>query len=75
MTQSNGENQQRSRNGLHQIRDRIQSRSQLAMRRVENITKDDIKGFFIRNAFVLLTISAVVIGKWQNVFPLNSAGN
>lgn len=60
MTQSNGENPQRS--GLHQIRAGIQSRSLLAKRRVENITKDDVKGFFIRNAFVILTVIAVIIG-------------
>ncbi|XP_047448284.1 solute carrier family 1 member 3a isoform X1 [Mugil cephalus] len=60
MTQSNGENPQRS--GLHQIRAGIQSRSLLAKRRVENITKDDVKGFFIRNAFVILTVIAVIFG-------------
>uniref|UniRef100_A0A3Q0R8C0 Amino acid transporter n=1 Tax=Amphilophus citrinellus TaxID=61819 RepID=A0A3Q0R8C0_AMPCI len=61
MTQSNNENPQKA-GGLHQIRARIQSRSLIAKKRVENITKDDVKGFFIRNAFVILTIAAVVIG-------------
>lgn len=65
MTQSNGENPQQSRNGLHHIRDRLRLRSQLARKRVQNISKEDVKGFFIRNAFVLLTITAVVIGKCE----------
>ncbi|MEQ2261003.1 Excitatory amino acid transporter 1, partial [Xenotaenia resolanae] len=62
MTQSNGENPQRSRSGLHQIRAGIQSRSQLAKKKVENIKKDEVKGFFMRNAFVFLTITAVITG-------------
>lgn len=69
MTQSNGENPRRSRSGLHQIRAGIQSRSLLARKRVENITKDDVKGFFIRNSFVILTIIAVIIGEWDLFFP------
>ncbi|KAG8011968.1 Excitatory amino acid transporter 1, partial [Nibea albiflora] len=34
----------------------------LAKKRVENISKDDVKGFFIRNAFVIFTVAAVIIG-------------
>uniref|UniRef100_A0A3Q2CJ79 Amino acid transporter n=1 Tax=Cyprinodon variegatus TaxID=28743 RepID=A0A3Q2CJ79_CYPVA len=62
MTQSNGENPQRSRGGLHHIRAGIQSRSLLAKKRVENIKTDQLKAFFMRNAFVILTIAAVIIG-------------
>ncbi|KAM6931114.1 excitatory amino acid transporter 1-like isoform 1-T2 [Xenentodon cancila] len=62
MTQSNGEDSHRTQSGLHQIRAGFQSRSMLAKKRVENITKDDVKGFFIRNGFVILTIAAVIIG-------------
>ncbi|XP_034547442.1 excitatory amino acid transporter 1-like [Notolabrus celidotus] len=62
MTQSNGENPQRSRGGLQQIRAGIQSRSLLAKKRVENITRNDVKGCFIRNAFVIFTVAAVIIG-------------
>ncbi|KAM9857811.1 solute carrier family 1 member 3a [Aulostomus maculatus] len=62
MTQSNGEDPQKSRGGLHQMRAGIQSRSRLARKRVASITKDDVKGFFIRNAFVIFTVAAVIIG-------------
>lgn len=61
MTQSNGENP-RTRSRVRQLRDGIQSRSLHAKKRVENITKDDMKGFFRRNAFVIFTVAAVVIG-------------
>lgn len=71
MTQSNRDNPQRTRTGLHQIRARIQTRSLLAMKRLENISKDDVKGFFIRNSFVLFTIAAVIIGKGENFFLLH----
>lgn len=68
MTQSNGENPQRTRSGLHQIRAGIQSRSLMAKKRVENISKNDVKGFFMRNAFVIFTIAAVIIGEWEEYF-------
>lgn len=62
MTQNNGEDPLRSQRDLHQIRDRIRARSLEAKQRVQSITKDDVKRFFIRNAFVILTIIAVIIG-------------
>lgn len=62
MTQSNGENPQRNRRGPHQIRSVIQARSLLARKRVQSIKKEDVKAFFMRNAFVLFTVTAVILG-------------
>ncbi|KAK7933797.1 hypothetical protein WMY93_004693 [Mugilogobius chulae] len=48
--------------GLQQVRARIQARSEMARQRVQNITKDDVKGCFMKNAFVIFTVAAVIIG-------------
>ncbi|XP_077571522.1 excitatory amino acid transporter 1-like [Stigmatopora nigra] len=62
MTQINGEDPQRARRGLRQIQAGIQSRSLVARKRFSNISKNDVKGFFVRNAFVIFTVAAVIIG-------------
>ncbi|KAM9810617.1 solute carrier family 1 member 3a [Neosynchiropus ocellatus] len=62
MTQSNNENPHMTQRGLQRIRAGIQSRSQLAKKRVESITKEDVKGCFTKNAFVIFTVAAVIVG-------------
>uniref|UniRef100_W5JXF7 Amino acid transporter n=1 Tax=Astyanax mexicanus TaxID=7994 RepID=W5JXF7_ASTMX len=61
MTKSTGENP-RSRSRVQRIRERIQLKSMKAKKKVQDITKDDVKSFLRKNAFVLFTIAAVVVG-------------
>ncbi|XP_050976537.1 solute carrier family 1 member 3b isoform X1 [Labeo rohita] len=61
MTKTTGE-KPRSRNRVQQIREGIHLRSLKARKKVEDITKDDVKTFLRKNAFVLFTIGAVVFG-------------
>ncbi|KAA0717469.1 Excitatory amino acid transporter 1 [Triplophysa tibetana] len=61
MTQSNGETRvQRGR--AQQLRDGITARSRRARAAVRNVTADDVKGCFRRNAFVIFTVAAVIVG-------------
>ncbi|KAM9446644.1 solute carrier family 1 member 3a isoform 1-T2 [Clarias gariepinus] len=61
MTQSNGETQ-RSGSRMQQIRDRMTARSVRARNAVQNLKAKDVQSCFRRNAFVILTIAAVIIG-------------
>lgn len=41
----------------------VRKRTLLAKKKVQNITKEDVKSYLFRNAFVLLTVTAVIVGK------------
>uniref|UniRef100_A0A8C5ES26 Amino acid transporter n=1 Tax=Gouania willdenowi TaxID=441366 RepID=A0A8C5ES26_GOUWI len=62
MTQHNEENLPRTWRVLNQLHNRIQTQSLLVKNQVQNITKNDVKTFFIRNSFVIFTVAAVIIG-------------
>ncbi|XP_037387448.1 excitatory amino acid transporter 1-like [Pygocentrus nattereri] len=61
MSQSNGETQP-PRGRVRQLRDTITERSLRARNTVQNIRPRDVGAFFRRNAFVILTVIAVIIG-------------
>uniref|UniRef100_A0A6Q2WU88 Amino acid transporter n=3 Tax=Esox lucius TaxID=8010 RepID=A0A6Q2WU88_ESOLU len=47
---------------MQRIREGIHIRTMKAKRKVEDISKEDVQAFFRKNAFVLFTVAAVVIG-------------
>ncbi|KAJ0012774.1 hypothetical protein NQD34_017108 [Periophthalmus magnuspinnatus] len=47
---------------MQRIREGIHIRTMKAKRKVEEISKEDIQAFFKKNAFVLFTVGAVVVG-------------
>uniref|UniRef100_A0A8C7VZR3 Amino acid transporter n=2 Tax=Oncorhynchus TaxID=8016 RepID=A0A8C7VZR3_ONCMY len=47
---------------MQRIREGIHIRTMKAKRKVEDISKEDVQAFFKKNAFVLFTVAAVVVG-------------
>uniref|UniRef100_A0A3B5BGV5 Uncharacterized protein n=1 Tax=Stegastes partitus TaxID=144197 RepID=A0A3B5BGV5_9TELE len=47
---------------MQRIRESIHIRTMKAKRKVEEISKEDVQAFLKKNAFVLFTVGAVVIG-------------
>lgn len=53
---------------MQRIREGIHIRAMKAKRKVEEISKEDVQAFFKKNAFVLFTVAAVVLGEWDEAF-------
>lgn len=62
MTKSNGE-EPRTGSRMERFQQGVRKRTLLAKKKVQNITKEDVKSYLFRNAFVLLTVSAVIVGE------------
>nr|XP_026257574.1 excitatory amino acid transporter 1 [Urocitellus parryii] len=61
MTKSNGE-EPRIGGRMARFQQGVRKRTLLAKKKVQNITKEDVKSYLFRNAFVLLTVTAVIVG-------------
>nr|XP_027792035.1 excitatory amino acid transporter 1 isoform X3 [Marmota flaviventris] len=61
MTKSNGE-EPRIGGRMERFQQGVRKRTLLAKKKVQNITKEDVKNYLFRNAFVLLTVTAVIVG-------------
>lgn len=47
---------------MQRIREGIHIRTMKAKRKVEEISKEDVQAFLKKNAFVLFTVGAVIVG-------------
>ncbi|XP_003408041.1 excitatory amino acid transporter 1 [Loxodonta africana] len=61
MTKSNGE-EPKIGGRMERLQRGVRKRTLLAKKKVQNITKEDVKNYLFRNAFVLLTVTAVIVG-------------
>uniref|UniRef100_A0A4X2K227 Amino acid transporter n=1 Tax=Vombatus ursinus TaxID=29139 RepID=A0A4X2K227_VOMUR len=61
MTKSNGE-EHRLGGRMERFQQGVRKRTLLAKKKVQSITKEDVKSYLFRNAFVLLTVTAVIVG-------------
>lgn len=49
---------------MQRIREGIHIRTMKAKRKVEEISKEDVQAFLKKNAFVLFTVGAVIVGAY-----------
>ncbi|XP_039203840.1 excitatory amino acid transporter 1 [Crotalus tigris] len=61
MSKVNGEDT-RSGNRMERFQQGVRKRTLMAKKKVQNITKEDVKSYLLRNFFVLFTIIAVIVG-------------
>ncbi|XP_021566953.1 excitatory amino acid transporter 1 isoform X2 [Carlito syrichta] len=61
MTKSNGD-EPKMGGRMERFQQGVRKRTLLAKKKVQNITKEDVKSYLFRNAFVLLTVTAVIVG-------------
>ncbi|ETE69111.1 Excitatory amino acid transporter 1, partial [Ophiophagus hannah] len=61
MTKVNGEDT-RSGNRMERFQQGVRKRTLMAKKKVQNITKEDVKSYLLRNFFVIFTIIAVIVG-------------
>ncbi|XP_042309380.1 excitatory amino acid transporter 1 [Sceloporus undulatus] len=61
MSKSNEEDT-RSSNRMERFQQGVRKRTLMAKKKVQSITKDDVKSYLLRNFFVLFTIIAVIVG-------------
>lgn len=62
MTNRN-EEEPRAAGRMQRFQQGVRKRTLLAKKKVQSITKEDVKSYLFRNAFVLLTVTAVIVGK------------
>ncbi|KAL0628542.1 Excitatory amino acid transporter 1, partial [Plecturocebus cupreus] len=60
MTKTNGE-EPKTGGRMERFQQGVRKRTLLAKKKVQNITKEDVKSYLFRNAFVLLTVTAVIV--------------
>ncbi|NXV44239.1 EAA1 protein, partial [Uria aalge] len=61
MAKGNREDQ-KTGSRMERFQQGVRKRTLLAKKKVQSITKDDVKSYLLRNAFVLFTIVAVILG-------------
>ncbi|XP_009867190.1 PREDICTED: excitatory amino acid transporter 1 isoform X4 [Apaloderma vittatum] len=61
MTKGNGDDPKPG-SRMERIQQGVRKRTLLAKKKVQSITKDDVKSYLLRNAFVLFTVVAVILG-------------